>query len=122
MVKKQIKKLKKIPQSNGKIYFKRLEKRLKILITGSSGFIGTSFISKFYNDFDIISVIRDAKKKKKVQIVKKIKVETTLIEDKKIIKIIKNTFLVKVRIKLKNYFLIMKKFFLLGVVQLSIFQ
>ena len=66
-----------------------MEKRLKILITGSSGFIGTSFISKFYNDFDIISVIRDAKKKKKVQIVKKIKVETTLIEDKKIIKIIK---------------------------------
>ena len=66
-----------------------MKKRLKILITGSSGFIGTSFISKFYNDFDIISVIRDTKKKKKVQIVKKIKVETTLIEDEKIIEIIK---------------------------------
>ena len=62
---------------------------MKILITGSSGFVGTSFISKYYNDFDIISVIRDAKKKKKVQIVKKINVEIALIENKKIIKIIK---------------------------------
>ena len=66
-----------------------MKKYLKILITGSSGFIGTSFISKYYNHFNIIPIIRDAKKKKKVKTAKKNRVEIASIENEKIIKIIK---------------------------------
>ena len=43
---------------------------LKILITGASGFIGSEFISKFSNDFRIISysrkTIKNNKKIKKI--------------------------------------------------------
>jgi len=61
---------------------------LKILITGASGFIGSEFISKFSNDFRIISYSRKTIKNNK-KIKKNIINEKGTIEDKKIIKIIK---------------------------------
>ena len=61
---------------------------MKILITGASGFIGSEFISKFSNDFRIISYSRKTRKNNK-KIKKNIINEKGTIEDKKIIKIIK---------------------------------
>ena len=61
---------------------------LKILITGASGFIGSEFISKFSNDFRIISYSRKTRKNNK-KIKKNIINEKGTIEDNKIIKIIK---------------------------------
>ena len=59
---------------------------LKILITGASGFIGSEFISKFSNDFRIISYSRKTRKNNK-KIKKNIINEKGTIEDKKIIKL-----------------------------------
>ena len=61
---------------------------MKILITGASGFIGSEFISKFSNDFRIISYSRKTRKNNK-KIKKNIINEKGTIEDNKIIKIIK---------------------------------
>ena len=61
---------------------------MKILITGASRFIGSEYISKFSNDFKIISYSRKTRKNNK-KIKKNIINEKGTIEDKKIIKIIK---------------------------------
>ena len=61
---------------------------LKILIIGASGFIGSEFISRFSNDFRIISYSRNTRKNNK-KTTKNIINEKGTIEDNKIIKIIK---------------------------------
>jgi len=60
-------------------------KNMKVLVTGGEGFIGSSFIKKFSNEFDFVVISSKKNDCKKI-----VKTEYVSVSDKKIIKTIEN--------------------------------